>query len=300
VDIVTHGMMGVVLASPLLDSHPVAASLFALGSVLPDLDALSRLAGKRAFLAAHQTYSHALPVIAVIGGATSLAFWLAGTGAVFAGVGLAAGMALHSLLDATNTYGITLFAPLSRRRHCREWVFFIDSVVVTLSIAALAALLYLWDRTGHPPRWIGPAYAAAVAIYIAAKALLRRRAAAAAPAGTLALIPSALVPWRYLGCARDGDRVRAFRIDAMTGNLTDEDSVDTLDYQFADALAALPEVAIMRELTTAYHVVSAEPRGDNTAIVCRDLRTRNFATSFGRLDVTLDRDGQVIDKQFHV
>ena len=47
-DIVTHGMVGVLLAAPLAESHPIAAGSLLLGSVLPDLDALSRLAGKRA------------------------------------------------------------------------------------------------------------------------------------------------------------------------------------------------------------------------------------------------------------
>ena len=47
-DIVTHGMMGIVLASPFAASEPAAAGAFMLGSVFPDLDAFSRVFGKRA------------------------------------------------------------------------------------------------------------------------------------------------------------------------------------------------------------------------------------------------------------
>jgi hypothetical protein len=91
--------------------------------VAPDLDVLSRLFGKRAFLAAHQTWSHALPLIAAAGAAAYLL--LDHRPAV--PLALVAGMSLHALLDWTNTYGITLWLPFTRRRFCAEWVFFIDA-----------------------------------------------------------------------------------------------------------------------------------------------------------------------------
>ena len=42
-------------------------------------------------------------------------------------------MLLHSLMDATNTYGVALLVPLSRKRCCTEWVFFIDGVMIAVS-----------------------------------------------------------------------------------------------------------------------------------------------------------------------
>ncbi len=60
-DIVTHGVMGVVIAAPFAVNHPEAAAAFMMGSVLPDADALSRVGGKRNFLKCHQTYTHSLP-----------------------------------------------------------------------------------------------------------------------------------------------------------------------------------------------------------------------------------------------
>ena len=53
-DIVTHGVMGVVIAAPFAANHPDAAAAFMMGSVLPDADALSRVGGKRNFLKCHQ------------------------------------------------------------------------------------------------------------------------------------------------------------------------------------------------------------------------------------------------------
>src|SRR5215204_1250024 len=144
-DIVTHGMMGVIAASPFMAEHPVPSALFMLGSVLPDLDAFSRVLGKRAFLRIHQTYSHAIPVILALGALAAVGLKMGGVDAPLGGPALALGMLFHSFLDVTNTYGIRLFAPFSTRRYCTEWVFFIDTVVIVASIPTLAWVA--WSRT---------------------------------------------------------------------------------------------------------------------------------------------------------
>jgi len=273
-DIVTHGMMGVVLASPWAATRPEAAAAFMFGSVLPDLDALSRVLGKRAFLRAHQTWSHAVPVVAALGAA------VAALGLPLAGLGLALGMLFHGLLDATNTYGITLLAPFSRRRFCAEWVFFIDASVVLLTLAALAGVLLAWPQ----PDWrIPTAYAVALALYWTSKALLRRRAARLGPAAPLALLPSALVPWEYFGCAREDDVLRVWRINAFSGALADDRRLPLLDGPYLASLEAVPEWRLMRELSPAYHVVEAVEEPDGVRLLCRDLRTRNFGARFGEL-----------------
>lgn len=65
-------------------------------------------------------------------------------------------------------------------------------------------------------------------------------------------------------------------------------------------LANVPEFAIMRDLSPAYHVVSTEKTSAGELLVCRDLRTRNFATTFGDLEVLFDANQSVIRTQFHV
>ena len=40
-------MMGVVIAGPFAAEHPEGSIAFMMGSVVPDLDALSRIAGRR-------------------------------------------------------------------------------------------------------------------------------------------------------------------------------------------------------------------------------------------------------------
>lgn len=303
-DIVTHGMMGVIAVSPFLGSHPAAAAGFMLGCVLPDLDALSRVFGRRAFLRAHQTWSHALPVIALIGAVVEAGVRLAGGDWAWLGVWLAAGMAFHSLLDVTNTYGITLFAPFSRKRYCREWVFFIDAVVCAATIPALGWVVYAVNWGDGDPGWVVAAvWGAAMAAYWLGKIALRARAARLAPAGTLALLPSALIPWEFFGTATvDGDeaQVRTFRLSALSGSLTDDVRVAVIHGRLAEHLAALPEVQVMRDLSPAYHLVEATEIEGGTRVRCADLRTRNFGAKFGALEATVSPEGAVRDVVFHV
>ena len=142
-DVVTHAMVGLVLASPVAPSHPEAAAAFMFGSVLPDLDATSRLFGKRAFLRAHQTYTHSTPVIVAVSLAAGAALVAADVYAPYAPLALALAMLLHSYMDATNTYGITVLAPFSHRRSSLAWVFFIDAFVLAVSIPAAAVADYM-------------------------------------------------------------------------------------------------------------------------------------------------------------
>jgi membrane-bound metal-dependent hydrolase YbcI (DUF457 family) len=298
-DVVTHGMMGVIVASPLVPTHPIAAACFMMGSVLPDLDATSRVFGKLPFLRAHQTYSHSIPIILVLGAIGGIGLRALGFREPLAPVALTLGMVSHSLLDVTNTYGITLLAPFSRRRFCTEWVFFIDAVVVAATIPTLLYVGWQLQASGRPG-WVLPGvYASLLAAYWLVKIVLRGRAGRLAPEGTLALLPSALCPWHFLGCAREGSEVRLFRIDARNGNRAKEERCAILDEAWLEKIRDVPEFRVMRELSPAYHVVEATKTPDGVKLACRDLRTRNFRTRFGELDLVLDPEGTVREKVFH-
>src|SRR5262249_15935669 len=130
-DILTHAGIGLVAASPFLADRPELAVGVVAGSVLPDLDALYRLANKTTFLRAPQTWSHSLPIQVTFSIAVGTVAVFLGWSGVELGGGLLAGLHGHSLLDLTNTYGVAWFAPFSRRRFCLEWLFFIDSFVLT-------------------------------------------------------------------------------------------------------------------------------------------------------------------------
>lgn len=298
-DIVTHGMMGTIVAAPFFAAYPEAAAAFMFGSVAPDLDAFSRVFGRRAFLKSHQTYSHAFPVIVAIGLVALAAREVGGVWAPWAPLGLALGMAFHTTLDWTNTYGITLFAPFSKKRFCTEWVFFIDSVVLVACAAALSGMAASSSggEVGFVP---SAAFVVSMALYWPIKIALRRRAWARCPEGTLSLLPSALVPWRYYGCSRQGTEIVAFTVDALSGAVSDEQRLSILDSDYEQTLEAVAEFQAMRELSPAYHLIETTETAEGVSLVCRDLRTRNFSTRFGQLDVDLDAGGKVCRLEFHV
>lgn len=294
-DIVTHAVMGAIIATPFMDSHPVAAVCFAFGSVLPDLDAFSRLFGKSAFMKIHQSYTHALPVIALIGLCAWPALSAIGVPALGA-LTLALGMMFHSLLDVSNTYGIALFLPFSKRRFSAEWVFFIDSVVIAVSYPTLVILTQF---PGIPEKTVLLFYCAVMSLYWLSKFLLRRRALSFSPPRTVSLMPSALYPWKFIGCSQSEDRVLLFQIHSLTGEMSREEYVELLDCDHQE-LMEKQEFKIMSELSPAYHIVEQDQRGTGLWLRCRDLRTRNFNTKFGELEISLDASGIVKDLVFHV
>lgn len=306
-DIVTHALIGTALASGAFAAAPLEASAFVLGNVLPDVDALGRVFGRVAFLRGHQTLTHALPVQAAL--ATAAAAALATLGSAFwhLPLVLAAGAALHSLLDASNTYGVTLLWPLRRERVAWEWVFFIDAGALALTLGALGVAGPALVQARPAPGWLAPAYLAAGLAYWGWRARLRARAAAAAPAGTMALIPSALWPRRFYGVGGRGEaetggegRCFTFVLDLDTAGVHDLREHQTLDHRWAATLQGLPEYRAMRDLSAGYRVTGErEAAGGATWVECRDLRTRNFGGDFGRLEVRVGEAGPE-EVLFHV
>jgi membrane-bound metal-dependent hydrolase YbcI (DUF457 family) len=299
-DVVTHGMMGVVLAAPFAADQPEAAFAFMMGSVLPDADALGRVGGKRNFLRCHQTFTHSLPIIAAVSVVAYGILAMLGFPDYRIAAALGLGMAFHSLLDYSNTYGITLLAPFSRKRFCREWVFFIDLPVMVVSAGALAMVWQSLQRGHFLGAWVSYAYSGFVVAYWAFRIGLRRRAKRLAPEGTLSLLPTAFVPWKFLGARRVEHQVHLFDLSALDGSLANEVLRDVHDDSYETLLQQIPEFRSMRGLSPLYHAVEVEVREGGVVLTCRDLRTRNFNTRFGELTVTLDAAGVLQGVRFHV
>jgi membrane-bound metal-dependent hydrolase YbcI (DUF457 family) len=298
-DVLTHAGVALVAASPFLASRPELALGIIAGSVSPDLDALCRLVGKRAFLRAHQSWSHALPVQLVLSIAAGTVAALFGWNGVELGGGLLAGLVFHSLLDLTNTFGVALFLPFSRRRFCLEWVFFIDAVILAAVVISVAVVLPRILRNEPVSLSYPVAFLAFLSAYVLGKSVLRRRAAVFCPRA-FSLVPSALVPWRFFGTERSQATITVFQINALTGARVPMTEAPLLDDSFAGVLEALPEFRLMREVSPEYHVVGVSPEGGGTRVICRDMRVRNFGTRFGDLEVWLDAKRQIVRSRFYV
>ena len=296
-DIVTHAAMGTIVAGPFFGEYPLPAAGLMLGSALPDLDALSRVFGKRVFLTWHQTFTHSVPLIAM----ASVVGWYAAhpLGPEFqqAVLALGIGMVTHVLLDLTNTYGVKFLFPFSKRRLCLEWVFFIDASVIALSVLTI---VWLWADVFLTNTQIVGVYLLTLIGYWLVRIALRRQALRRSFVDMLSLIPSALWPWVYYGCRRSHNTVQVFRVDVMTRKQECLETYEILDDRYADILETVPEFRVMNELTPAYHVVSESPQEGRLLISCRDLRTTNFNPKFGQLALVLEADGLIAEKRFHV
>jgi membrane-bound metal-dependent hydrolase YbcI (DUF457 family) len=298
-DIVTHAGIALIAAMPFMHSRPEFALGILAGSVLPDLDALSRIFGKLAFLRSHQTWSHALAVQALASGALGGLAMLWGLDGLGAALGMFAGLAVHTLLDWSNTLGVMLLAPFSRHRFRLEWVFFIDAFVLAATALGVTASFMEFQGKGRVSGRTATLYFSTMGIYFLAKGGLRRKAGQSVPEA-LSLVPSALVPWRFFGTIQTGDTIALFQVNALTGHRQDLGSHVVLDRDYAGLQNESPEFRMMRELSPAYHVVGAVAEGDGQRIQCRDLRTRNFSSTFGDLEVVLDGAGKVKRTDFHV
>ena len=298
-DIITHAGIGLIAAAPMLNSRPELALGLVAGSVLPDLDALGRVFGKRAFLRSHQTWSHAIPVQGAVGLFAGAIASACGADGLLLSAGLFAGLVIHTLLDFSNTLGVTLLAPFSRKRFCLEWVFFIDAFVLTLTFITAGISLWLFYRNGDVPTSFAGIFFGTMAVYFGTKGILRRRAGALA-IDAVTLMPSALWPWRFFGVEECGNCVRRFQMNAITGSQKALAQQEVFDDAYAGLLANVAEFMLMRGLSPAYHVVSAKKTEAGELLVCRDLRTRNFGTVYGDLEVLLDKDNGVLRTTFHV
>jgi membrane-bound metal-dependent hydrolase YbcI (DUF457 family) len=297
-DILTHAAIGLIAAGPLLVNSPELAIGIVAGSVLPDLDAFSRLWDKWAFLRLHQTWSHAFPVQLVFSLAVGLAAAGIGWNEVALGGGVLAGLLFHSLLDLCNTFGVAFLLPFSHRRFCLEWVFFIDLVVLLALAVTLTFVVPAWFRKGEVPPIYSISLFVFLSAYILGKGWFRKRAGSLFP-DAKSLVPSALVPWRFFGTERQTDEIRLFRVSVITGAQFPVALVQVFDKSFEDLLQNLPEFRVMRELSSEYHVVGASSEGQGTLLLCRDMRMRNFGTRFGDLEVWLSPNRQIIKTRFH-
>jgi membrane-bound metal-dependent hydrolase YbcI (DUF457 family) len=295
-DSATHAALGFAVASPLMGEHPVAAVALIAGAVVPDLDAIGRVFGKKAFFRLHRTYTHSffgLVAMSCLTGVILASYDMFSFAAVGA---FAVGVLSHMLLDWTNSYGIPFWTPFSKRRSCKHWIYFVD---VPLSVISGAACGFIFFVLYNRPDWmssfivISTVVVAFTAVYILFRKASYGKATRLAPAGSSSLIPHVLAPWFYCGAVEKPDGVvELIRLSLLTGRVHVIKSVETFDNQYASILESLEEFRLMREILPAYRIVEAQREGTLLHFHCRDLALR-FSWSpntktFGELETTYE------------
>lgn len=304
-DIVTHALIGSATAAGVVPTHPGLAVGLVLGNVVPDLDAFSRLAGKHAFLRFHQTYTHSIGAIVAV---FALAAALHGLsepvwGQILLGLGI--GMAMHILLDLTNSYGVRCLWPLSTKRFALDWIFFIDAWIIGICVVTLAAQYSVRDDE-HALRILSIAFVGVLVSTCAARGMIalraRRIAARNGVSGDpLAVIPTTWSPFRFLVCRDRGDVAETFVLNAWSEHQSEPTEIPILDQSLPKTITQRREWRVMRGLSRFYHCVEQrQAENDDQVFTCQDLRIRNFETKFGTLTCRLDRNGHLHSTRWEV
>ena len=293
-DIVHHTFIGgtgfLALAA---NQQELAGMAFVAGSVFPDLDVVFMAFGKRAYLKNHQGPTHSFilaPVFAYLFIAGPLCYASGFEWPVFFAALL--GLWLHSLLDLTNTFGITVFWPVSVRRFCFDAVFFIDTVAWTLTAGC-----YVGEVVFNWPYSI-PVYASLFAGYVVFKFLLQIRVRAKLQCRYA--IPSAFHPFHYFILEENDGGVQTYIYNALTGGTNKQ----RLYPPVAQRYLALADKSVvyqdMRRLTKYFYVTEIQEDLEQTVLTLHDLGIHNFGGKFGKTTLTFDGDGKLIDELAHI
>lgn len=267
---------------------------FLAGSVFPDLDVVFMAAGKRFYLKRHQGPTHSLPLAPVYAAALAIvpALQIGFDWRLY--LGLLAGLCIHVLLDLSNTFGIQLLWPITRRRFCFDAVFFIDAIAWGLTLG-FYALVYL-DVAAPGKAALG--YAALFAAYVCAKLLLQRRVKKRL--GVDIAIPSALNPFGFFLFTRRDGRLETATYNALTNRTS---NVRTFTEAAPDVIELARSSEIFRDMQSilrALHVTRVEKERAETVMVAQDMAVRNFGGKFGRTELRFDSGGQLVHEMANI
>lgn len=94
--------------------------------------------------------------------------------------------------------------------------------MIVVTVAALAVVSAALHRAAMPSVSVAYAYGVFLAFYWMARISLRRRAARLAPVGTVSLLPTAVVPWKFIGARSLDGEIHLFDLSALDGRLSRE------------------------------------------------------------------------------
>lgn len=218
-DTVSHGLAGAVLTRSLAERHAARAALL-LGfvvSMLPDLDFL--WAGDRVgYLRTHRGWTHSFVFLPFVSLGLALLARLVWRHARISDLWLfcALGQGSHILFDWMTSYGTMFFIPFTRARYSLDWVFILDPFFTGIPAATLIVSLLFRARA----RLVCAVGAVLLLTYIGFCAAMHARALAVwkaldrpPAAGSVAVVPQFLSPFRWLGLAEHETEVHAAFFD---------------------------------------------------------------------------------------
>ncbi len=294
-DIVHHALIGgvgyTVMAS---GNNELAGVAFLAGSVLPDADAAFMVFGKRFYLKNHQGPTHSLLLSPLYALLVLLPLFLLSGFKWLPFLAVLAGFIIHYVLDLTNTFGISLFWPIDPKRISFDAVFFIDSVIWTITICFFIAT-YIFRLNIMNTFYV---YLFMVVLYFLIKFLLHRKVIHTLNCSYA--IPSSFNPVEYFILDDAGDLIKTYIYNVVTGNKKDEKKYERPDKKFLDMANRSMMFNGMKKITKALHITNVSEDDDGTTIIAQDLAVRNYGGKFGRTTLRFDREGQLVHEMANI
>ncbi len=191
-DVATHVLASFALTRAAFPRAPCSVLPIALAAgAIADLDEISAVFGPTAYLNWHRTYTHSLLTAILLAVLLALLYCFVASQKLrnqfsFVAIFLLTFLAqcLHLLLDLCQPDGVVLFWPFSAARIAKDWLTFVDPVILAVLVAAISLpeLFHLVsDEIGardKKPRGQSSAVIAlaAIALYIGARAILHSNA----------------------------------------------------------------------------------------------------------------------------
>lgn len=141
-DPITHGLVGVLIGSKAAGGLTITnGALIAstLGAIAPDFDIIGQFWGDYVYLKQHRVFSHSIPGLFIISlGLSALLsmFFPESFSALFLWTFL--GALSHSVMDLFNSYGVSIFWPLEKKKRTLSLLTVFDPLLCILLVGAIA------------------------------------------------------------------------------------------------------------------------------------------------------------------
>ncbi len=285
-DILHHSAIGVIgLTIAVASNENIAGVLFLVGSIIADLDAFLVLFGRSFYLKNHQGFSHSLLLIPLysIVIILALSYWLDFSWINF--FALLLGWMIHSLLDYSNTYGIALFYPISKKRYALDAIFFVDTTMLILTALMLYFQFALW------------LYLSLFLLYIIIKKVMQM--VVKKRLGATIVIPSAFNPFDFL-VYQNAEEISTYNYNAFSKKIDNKKHYtkqDKLSHHLTDKSQLFQEIL---QVTKALHIVSVSQENGTLTIIAKDLALRNFGGKFATTTLRFNKDEELIDENSNI
>lgn len=301
-DPISHSLVGVTLSNLGLETTaPLASTALLFSSLLPDLDYLANLRGRRTYLKHHRGFTHSILGIIILAGAFSLTLSYFDPLTPYSLYFLLCliGGAGHLLLDTTTSYGTRLLLPFTKRWFAWDLVLIFDPCLLGLLVGGTVISRLI------PGPFIPAVTLSLVLSYWLLRASYRRKALKILKeysfsgektlrAGAFPLLST---PFRWLGVI---ETERAFYTAKI--NIRKETNTDFTLYpkpEENEVIKAAKKGLIMATFLdfARFPWMSSQRNSDYYTVRCEDLRFKYFKENGFGTEVLLSIDKEVLSER---